>query len=106
MIETCSTAIITNAFPKNERGRALGLRNSAMSLRFIAGPIIGGVLLNWFNWRSIFYVRIPVWALIFLMGIFLIRKDTLKGTLLKFDISGTITSLTGMFTLISVVFYY
>ncbi len=100
MIETCSTAIITNVFSKEERGKGFGLRNSAAQLGFIIGPIIGGFLLNWFDWRSIFYVRVPVWILVFFMGIMLVKKDKLKSEKIRFDYMGTITSLIGMFSLI------
>jgi EmrB/QacA subfamily drug resistance transporter len=100
MLQTCFSAIITDAFPSEERGRGLGMSNAAFSLGFIVGPIIGGMLLEWFDWRSIFYVRVPVWIVVFIMGISLLRSSKPKNIKIKIDFPGIITSFTGLFTLI------
>jgi len=70
MIVACGTAIITESFPENERGKALGLAAVPVSAGFITGPILGGILLDWLNWRSIFYVRVPIALLVFVMSFF------------------------------------
>jgi EmrB/QacA subfamily drug resistance transporter len=66
-----STAILTDAFPPNERGLALGLNSvCAIAGQFI-GLILGGVLAA-FNWRAVFLVSVPfgligtVWAYLML----------------------------------------
>src|SRR5262249_55582328 len=66
-----STAILTDAFPANERGLALGLNSvCAIAGQFI-GLILGGVLAA-FNWRAVFLVSVPfgiigtVWAYLML----------------------------------------
>src|SRR4051794_38660139 len=66
-----STAILTDAFPANERGLALGLNSvCAIAGQFI-GLILGGVLAA-FNWRGVFLVSVPfgiigtVWAYLML----------------------------------------
>ncbi len=60
MAISCGTAIVTEAFPPNQIGKGLGSLGISVSLGFIAGPILGGLLLDWLDWRSIFYVRIPL----------------------------------------------
>ena len=67
-------AIITSAFPEKERGQALGMLGSVVSLGFITGPIIGGFLVEHFGWRSIFFINLPIGAI----GIILSSK-ILKG---------------------------
>ncbi len=42
---------------------------------FITGPILGGILLDWLNWRSIFYVRVPIALLVFAIFFFILKKD-------------------------------
>lgn len=58
-----SLAIIAKAYPREERGRAIGLWAAASSLTSIAGPIIGGFLLtalgDW-SWRLVFAVNLPL----------------------------------------------
>ncbi len=53
-------AILTEAFPASERGRALGLGGSVVSLGIITGPTAGGYIIDALNWQWIFFVNIPV----------------------------------------------
>ena len=46
-----STAIVTDAFPKKELGKALGINGMTISVASVIGPILGGFLIN-FGWRS------------------------------------------------------
>jgi EmrB/QacA subfamily drug resistance transporter len=68
-------AIITTVFPEKERGQGLGIIGSIVSIGFIAGPILGGFLVEHFGWRSIFFVNLPVGA----FGIFLSSKVLERG---------------------------
>lgn len=56
-----SAAILTDAFPANERGKALGINMTAVIVGSIVGLVLGGVLAL-FNWRYIFLVSVPVGA--------------------------------------------
>ncbi len=53
-------AIVTEAFPKDERGKALGITGVMVSLGVIAGPSIGGIILENLSWHWLFFVNIPV----------------------------------------------
>ena len=55
-----SAAILTDAFPANERGRALGLNQVAAISGSILGLVLGGILTTELGWRSIFWVNIPI----------------------------------------------
>jgi len=60
-----SLAIIAKAYPREERGRAIGIWAAASSLTSIAGPIIGGFVLTalgeW-SWRLVFAINLPLGA--------------------------------------------
>ncbi|GAC1405162.1 MAG: MFS transporter [Ktedonobacteraceae bacterium] len=55
-----SPAMITNAFPQQERGRALGLNAVIVALGISVGPTLGGFITAYFSWRWIFYVNVPI----------------------------------------------
>jgi EmrB/QacA subfamily drug resistance transporter len=60
-----SLAIIAKAYPKAERGGAIGIWSSASSFFTIAGPVIGGLVLTTFgdwSWRLVFAVNLPLGA--------------------------------------------
>jgi MFS family permease len=60
MIMALGTAIITEAFPPAERGKALGLAGSIVSLGIVIGPTVGGLLIEALSWHWIFFVNLPV----------------------------------------------
>jgi EmrB/QacA subfamily drug resistance transporter len=60
MIMAIGTAIVTESFPDRERGKALGIQGSIVSVGIIAGPAIGGMILGSLSWHWIFFVNLPV----------------------------------------------
>jgi EmrB/QacA subfamily drug resistance transporter len=60
MIFALGFAITAEAFPPSERGKALGINGTMVSLGIMAGPIIGGLILEATDWRWIFFVNIPI----------------------------------------------
>ncbi|MCP4576999.1 MAG: MFS transporter [Deltaproteobacteria bacterium] len=97
---SCGTAIVTEAFPATETGKGLGMLSMSVSAGFILGPIIGGFLLDWLDWRSLFYMRTPIGICTFLMAMALLKKDEGRSGKIKLDIIGTLTSSAGLFCLI------
>jgi MFS family permease len=53
-----SMALITDAFAKERRGRALGVWNAAAPAGSMIGPVLGGFIIESFGWKSIFIVVI------------------------------------------------
>lgn len=60
MIQALGLAITTEAFPASERGRALGINGAVVSLGIIAGPTLGGIIIDALSWNWIFFVNLPV----------------------------------------------
>jgi EmrB/QacA subfamily drug resistance transporter len=62
----CSLAIIAKAYPKSERGQAIGIWAAASALTTALGPVIGGFVLSSFDpgiWRAIFAINLPLGGL-------------------------------------------
>ena len=59
MIFANSTAILTDAFPSEERGMALGINQVAAIAGSFLGLLIGGALAEW-DWRAVFWVSVPI----------------------------------------------
>ena len=51
-----SMAILMSIFPKNERGKALGINTSVVYFALASGPFFGGLLTHYWGWRSLFFV--------------------------------------------------
>jgi EmrB/QacA subfamily drug resistance transporter len=59
VLQPIPAIIIMHAFEPDERGRATGLFGFGVVLAPAIGPSVGGVLVEWFGWRSIFFVVVP-----------------------------------------------
>ncbi len=76
-----SSAILSDAFPESERGKALGINQISIVVGSIMGLVIGGALTSYFGWRSIFWVNIPIgifatlWAFSKLKELGTIKKE-------------------------------
>ncbi|HEX7155021.1 MAG TPA: MFS transporter [Thermoanaerobaculia bacterium] len=67
MLVPGSLSIITAAFPQAERGRAIGTWSALTSLAMIAGPLLGGFLVQTVSWRAIFLINLPLAAVVLWM---------------------------------------
>ena len=60
MVMALGAAILTEAFPPQERGKAMGMIGAIVSVGIVVGPALGGVIIGALSWRWIFYVNLPV----------------------------------------------
>ena len=63
MLMANGMAIITEAFPAGERGRAMGINSITWAVGSIVGPVAGGLILAALSWRWIFLVSVPIGVL-------------------------------------------
>jgi EmrB/QacA subfamily drug resistance transporter len=90
-----STAIITDAFPANQRGLALGINQIAAILGSVIGLILGGIL-SYFNWRLVFLVSVPVGIVGTIWAYLMLRETATIRTHQKIDWAGNITFAIGL----------
>lgn len=60
MVMALGPALLTAAFPSNERGKALGLLGTSVAMALALGPTAGGLLLHYLDWRYIFLLNVPI----------------------------------------------
>lgn len=66
--------IITQVFPKHERGRALGLVGTFVALGSMSGPPIGGIIVSAVSWEYIFLINVPIGIIVFIMAMKVLPK--------------------------------
>ena len=98
-IMPATLSIITNVFPPQERGKAIGVWAGTAGLAGVLGPTTGGFLLEHFYWGSVFLVNIPIVIGGLLAGVFLIptSKDPSAPRL---DPIGALLSILGLVSLL------
>lgn len=77
--------VIGNFFPLEMQGRATGMWALVNSLGHAIGPSLGGFLLGFFNWQSIFWINIPLSILSIAMAYRVFPKDQPIGSVHSFD---------------------
>ncbi len=75
-IQPVGLAIVAELFEPHERGRALGIWGVGIMVGPAVGPTLGGYLTDWFSWRAIFLVNIPVGITAILFGLVLIKSKS------------------------------
>ena len=89
------TAIVVSLFPKNERGKAIGAHTTAVALGAAGGPVVAGILLQFYSWHAIFLAMAVPAVFAFFFGI-LILDDARIGSFQSknnvFDWTGAILS--------------
>lgn len=96
-----SLAIIAKAYPRQERGRAIGIWAAASSLTTILGPVLGGLLLTWlgdWSWRLIFAINLPLGGVALALLLFLVPADQPEAGR-RLDIVGGVLATVGLLLL-------
>jgi EmrB/QacA subfamily drug resistance transporter len=99
MIMPATLSIISNVFPREERAKAIGIWAGMASIGIGLGPLAGGVLLEYFDWTSVFMVNVPVAFIALIAGVRLVpeSRDPRPGA---FDLVGAGLSVAALITLV------
>jgi DHA2 family multidrug resistance protein len=94
-----ATAQIYAEFPPSERGRAAATLGVPVLLAPALGPTIGGFIIQYADWRLIFYLNVPIGIVGVLIGMLILRERR-SPTIRKLDVPGLILSTMGFSTLV------
>jgi len=91
MVAPAALSLITTGFPEGpRRTRALGLYGATASVGFVAGQVLGGVLVEFFSWRSVFLVNVPVGLAALLLAARILRESRLPRAGRHLDTTGAV----------------
>ena len=93
-------SIITNVFPAEERGTAIGIWAGVSGSALAIGPLAGGLLTEHVGWSWIFFVNVPIGALAVVAAFVLITESRGGRPDQRIDLAGLATSGAGLFALI------
>jgi EmrB/QacA subfamily drug resistance transporter len=90
-----STALVTDAFPRRELGRALGINTMVVGAGLVLGPILGGALTS-FGWRTVFWFNVPIGTLGTIASATLLVEQVRPSARQRFDVPGTLICVVGL----------
>lgn len=99
LIMPSTLSILTHVFPREERGKAIGIWAAVAGLGIGLGPVTGGLLLEYFWWGSVFFINVPIVAVALLAGLVLVpeSRDPHPRSL---DILGAVLSISAVTVLV------
>jgi DHA2 family multidrug resistance protein len=80
--------LVSVAFPPKERGMAIGFWSIGAMVAPAVGPFLGGYLVDEVNWRSIFYINLPVGAVATLAALWVLPSFKMQRPMPRFDFAG------------------
>jgi EmrB/QacA subfamily drug resistance transporter len=92
-------SIITATFQGKERAQAIGIWAGISGLALAAGPIVGGALVQYVNWQSIFFINVPIGIVAFLVGTRVVRESSDPTASRSVDYAGVATLTASIFAL-------
>lgn len=103
MLMANGPALITSHFSPQERGKALGTLAMVVSLGLVTGPTIGGLLISYLGWKSIFYINIPIGLAGVVIARTFIEADPKRQDFESFDWAGSLLQSVALVGFISLL---
>jgi EmrB/QacA subfamily drug resistance transporter len=102
MLLATGPAIISDAFPPNERGKAFGVLGMSIAIGLTTGPILGSFLVHVLSWRWIFFVNLPVGIIVTLLAGRVLKESKIDSDK-KFDLPGAVLGFFSLLLLLVVL---
>lgn len=93
MAFSISAAVIFEIYPMGEQGKAMGYIGTTVSLGSIAGPMIGGYLVEFFGWQYIFLINLPIGIVLLALASRYMRLEESRSDKLEVDWIGAATMI-------------
>jgi EmrB/QacA subfamily drug resistance transporter len=90
LIMPLSLSLISDAFPPEERGRALGIWSAVSVSGLAAGPIVGGALVQYGDWSWVFLLNVPIGIVALLVTALVVRESRDTSGEASTDVLGTV----------------
>jgi EmrB/QacA subfamily drug resistance transporter len=94
-------SVMISTFPENQRGFVIGMYGMGVTMAPGFGPFFGGLAIDFFSWRHMFLMPLPLVGISFLMGLFIMPHRKFNWRLPSFNWSGYILLLISLICIMS-----
>jgi EmrB/QacA subfamily drug resistance transporter len=91
-----SLAIISASYAQDERGRAIGTWSGFTAITAAIGPVLGGWLVQHASWRGVFFINIPLAAIVILVSLWRVPESRDDAAIKSLDWQGAVLATFGL----------
>lgn len=96
-----SLALLTGAVPAARRPLAIGIWGGVSGLGVAVGPLIGGAIMEGWNWQAIFWINVPVAVIAIPLAVLVLANDF--GARMRIDVPGAVLAAAGVLALVHAI---
>ncbi|MDQ4214319.1 DHA2 family efflux MFS transporter permease subunit [Microbacterium sp. ASV81] len=96
-----SLALLTGAVPAARRALAIGIWGGVSGLGVAVGPLIGGAIMEGWNWQAIFWINVPVAIVAIPLALLVLNNDF--GARVRIDVPGAVLAAAGVLALVHAI---
>ena len=89
--------LVSDAFPAEQRGTAIGIWGGVTGLGVAAGPVVGGAIVQGISWQWIFWLNVPIGIVVAILSRLQLRES--RGPRPQLDVGGLVLAAAGLFAL-------
>lgn len=90
-----ATTIVGDIYTTEERAKIQGYLSSVWGISAVSGPVIGGMLVQYLNWKFVFWVNVPL-GMLAILGIYLFLHEPVREKKVSIDYKGAILLTTSL----------
>src|ERR1700761_3394525 len=99
LLMPAALGLLRATFPAEKLNMAIGIWGMVIGVSTAGGPLLGGVLVEHVNWQSVFFINVPVGALVLVLGLLILLDHRAENAPRSFDIPGIALLSGAMFCL-------
>ena len=101
IIAPAALSILVTTFAEGpERNRALGVWGGIAGFGGVAGVLLGGIIVGYLSWRWIFFINVPVGALVLIASFRVLRESKIERAVRRYDVAGAVSVTAGLMLLV------
>jgi len=103
MMFSISSAIIFQAFPRGEQGRAMGYIGATVAIGSMLGPTLGGLIVDLLGWKYIFLINVPIGIMQLLLSSRYMKIEDIRSCSFDADWIGAVTLITFIVSMMAIL---
>ncbi|WP_326591456.1 DHA2 family efflux MFS transporter permease subunit [Streptomyces brevispora] len=100
LMQPATLGLLRSAFPADRLNMPIAVRSAVIAASTAAGPVVGGLIVEKADWSWVFFLNVPLGAVVLCLGVSVLRGGRADGTSGRFDLVGTVVLAAALCSLV------